>query len=85
MPVKSSKSIAVWHHFNSIIKTVPLSAVRGQCHKGHAAGLKTLKTGLDYALSIAMFSMARRSPRLQCGGRQKPRTLLPVLTLELRT
>lgn len=35
--------------------------------------------------STAKFSMARLSPRLQWGGKQKPRMLLPVLTLELKT
>lgn len=35
--------------------------------------------------STASFSMARRSPRLQCGGRQKPRMLRPVRTRELST
>lgn len=35
--------------------------------------------------STESFSIARLSPRLQCGGRQNPRMLLPVLTRELST
>lgn len=42
-------------------------------------------TGSDLVLSMERFSIVRRSPRLQCGGRQKPRMLRPVRTRELST
>ena len=48
-------------------------------------GLKSAAQPARPLPSTASFSMARRSPRLQCGGRQKPRMLRPVRTRELST